>query len=117
MFKRLLSLFGTSGKFPIIVSQLNRSAYNGLGKIHDFNKNKFVIYDGHSNQIIEFEYYDTNLTVNWKYKYYHEEIIYTKTFNSVDGLSNDQEQAIVNQITTEVNVLFKAHRESIDNTQ
>ena len=115
MFKRLLSLLGTSGKFPIIMAYINRSAFNKLGKIYDINKNEFYIYDGYSNQIIEFEYYNTNLTVNWKYKYYHNEIIYTKTFKSADRLSNDQEHAIANQIIYEANGLFESHRKRIDN--
>lgn len=104
-----------SEKFSVIVSLLNNNAFNSEGSITRLNKRSFNLYDGSSNQIINFNYSTGHLTITWKYKYYQKEIVHTRDFNDVRNLSIFEQEKIANNMIEEMSFVIKKHKQNVFN--
>ncbi|WP_321516605.1 hypothetical protein [Marinifilum fragile] len=100
-------------KFQFVVNTLNKAAYNGNGNITILNKRSFNLYENGQNQIINFHYSTGHLTITWKYKYFHKEIIHEKQFDDVRNLSLFEQQKMAEVMINEMSVIIEKHQSDI----
>ena len=104
-----------SEKFKIIVNMLNKFAFNGQGKITKHDKREFNLYRDKENQIIHFIYGTGNLTIIWKYKYFHKEVVHERTFYDVRNLSLFEQQEIGETMIEEMKQVVAKHKNDVLN--
>lgn len=100
-------------KFEIIVSQLNNHAFHGIGKVTTNGIKFFNLYDGESNQIIEFQYNTGVLHITWSYKYFQKEVVHKREFRDVSNLSIFEQQNIAVQMIKEMEQLVLNHMNNV----
>jgi hypothetical protein len=100
-------------KFEVIVEQLNNHVFHGKGKVIKDGIKFFKLYDGESNQIIEFQYNTGTLHITWKYKYFQKEVVRTQKFREVNNLSILQQQKIAEQMIKEMEVVVLNHMNNV----
>jgi len=115
MNKDTTNLGGKSAadKFEVIVEQLNNHAFHGKGKVIKDGIKFFKLYDGESNQIIEFQYNTGALHITWKYKYFQKEVVHTQKFREVSNLSIFQQQKIAEQMIKEMEAVVMNHMNNV----
>ena len=99
--------------FFVIVNRINDVAFIGRGIIHPVNKTEFSLYETGQNQIIIFQYSTGHLTLTWKYKYFHNEVVHSKQFNFVRNISIDQQQEIAEQMINEMTNVVAKHKDKV----
>jgi hypothetical protein len=102
-----------SDKFKIIVHELNRSAFNGKGDIIQVDKRNFNLYEDGSNQIIQFEYSTGILTIRWRFKYFHREVIHEKHFHDARNLSDSDQNIIALELIAEMSQIIETHKRKV----
>jgi hypothetical protein len=103
-------------KFSVVVNILNDYAFNGKGRILDVEpktKWAFNLYDGDSNQIIKFLYFNGNLLIEWRYKYFQKEVIHKKRFDNVRNLSIFEQQQMAAAMIKEMEVVITNHKSNV----
>lgn len=100
-------------KFNFIVSQINNSAFGGLGSVTVLDQREFNLYQEGQNQIIKFHYSSGHLTITWKYKYYQKEVIHERQFNDVRNLSLFDQQKIADQMIREMQLVIEEHKADV----
>jgi hypothetical protein len=103
-----------SQKFSVIVDLINKSAYNGQGEIIILNKRSFNLYCDGENQIINFQYSTSSLTITWKYKWFYNEIVHSKDFYNVQEISIDGQRRIANQMIAEMSDIIENHSNNLN---
>lgn len=102
-----------SDKFKIIVDELNLRAFNGRGDIILVDKRNFNLYEDGQNQIIQFEYSTGTLTIRWRFKYFHEEVIHEKHFHDARNLSASDQDMIASQMIEEMSQIIELHKKKV----
>jgi len=103
-----------SQKFSVIVDLINKSAYNGQGDITVLDKRSFNLYCEDHNQIINFQYSTSSLTIIWKYKWFNNEIVHSKDFNQVQNITIDGQNRIAHQMINEMSDVIENHKQKIN---
>ena len=103
-----------SQKFSVIVDLINKSAYNGQGDITVLDKRSFNLYCEDHNQIINFQYSTSSLTITWKYKWFNNEIVHSKDFNQVQNITIDGQNRIAHQMINEMSDVIENHKQKIN---
>lgn len=65
-------------RFGILIDGLNAYCYDSLGTITKLDNRTLNLYKKGSCQIINLHYSTGILTITWKFKYFQQEMIYTK---------------------------------------
>lgn len=102
-----------SEKFEVIVNQLNNHAFHGKGKVITNGIKLFNLYDGESNQIIQFQYNTGVLHITWRYKYFQKEVVHNREFREVRNLSIFEQQKIAVQMITEMETVVLNHMKNV----
>ena len=105
-----------SEKFKFIVKVLNEYAFNGQGEVIALEQWAFNLYVEDSNQIIQFYYRTGNLTIQWRYKYFQQEVVHSRQFNEVRNISIAQQQKIAESLIREMQIVVANHKRKIDGT-
>ena len=100
-------------KFKLIVDMLNISAFNGGGKVVPVDKTAFNLYEDGQNQLIYFIYSTGNLTIIWKFKYYHQEVVFEKTFRYVRNINALGQQKIAREVINEMDQISAKHKNKV----
>ena len=103
-----------SQNFSVIVDLINKSAYNGQGDITVLDKRSFNLYCEDHNQIINFQYSTSSLTITWKYKWFNNEIVHSKDFNQVQNITIDGQNRIAHQMINEMSDVIENHKQKIN---
>lgn len=103
-------------KFKIIFDTLNDAAFFGQGKVYPnkHDKRRFSLYEDGKNQIINFDYSTGILNIEWRFKYLHNEVIYSKAFGSVRDISYEQQQNIAEIMISHMEDVVKKHIEKVE---
>ncbi|MBO9636442.1 MAG: hypothetical protein J7578_25295 [Chitinophagaceae bacterium] len=96
-------------KFSVIVDLLNEAAYKGRGSTWPLSWRSFNLYEDGSNQIINFDYSTGILTLTWKYKYLHQEMIHSANFNNLRDVSEAAQERIAQKFIEDSFVRIQAH--------
>ena len=102
-------------KFSVIVDSINDVAFNGNGKVTSMDKRIFNLYQKGQNQIINFEYSTGHLTITWRYKYFHQEVVHKKRFSNVRNINKKQQQKAADIIINEMKEKIEEHKMNIIN--
>ena len=102
-----------SDKFKLLIHILNDAAFGGHGQISITDKRRCNLYKEGSNQIIILNYGTGILTITWRYKYFHKEVVHEKQFNDVRNISSFDQQKIANQMVMEMNHIIENHQKSV----
>ena len=105
-----------SEKFSVVVSAINKAAFNGYGTVTVLNKRSFNLYEDGQNQIINFFYSTGHLTITWKYKYFQKEVVHERKFNDVRNITIFQQNKIAEQMISEMDMIVARHQASINRT-
>ena len=105
-----------SEKFSVVVSAINKAAFNGYGTVTVLNKRSFNLYEDGQNQIINFFYSTGHLTITWKYKYFQKEVVHERQFNDVRNITIFQQNKIAEQMISEMDMIVARHQASINRT-
>ncbi|GAB4092210.1 hypothetical protein [Flaviaesturariibacter terrae] len=97
-------------KFFVIVNAINNVAYNGAGTVTLLDKREFNLYEEGQNQLIKFQYSTGHLTIIWKYKYFHKEVVHQRQFNDVRNLSIFEQQKIADVMIGEMALVVERHK-------
>ncbi len=100
-------------KFEVIINQLNNYAFQGKGKVTTNGIKFFNLYDGESNQIIEFQYNTGVLYITWSYKYFQKEVVHKREFREVSNLSIFEQQKIADQLIKEMEAIVLNHMKNV----
>jgi hypothetical protein len=103
-------------KFAYTVNDLNDCAFNGRGKVIPLDKRAFNLYDGESNQIIKFYYSTGHLTIEWRYKYFQQEVVHSRQFNDVRNINVSGQERIAASMIQEMQIVVANHKRKIDGT-
>ncbi len=85
-------------KFNVLVDVLNTFVFQRLGKVNVIDRRSFNLYQAKQNQIIFFQYATGHLTVTWKYKYLHHEVVHEEVFANVRDITSEQQQLIAENL-------------------
>jgi hypothetical protein len=100
-------------KFDMLLNMLNKEAFNGDGIITKHDNRSFNLYEQGSNQIIYFHYSTGHLTLTWKYKYLHKEVVHERQFNNVRNISLIDQQDIADKMIDEMREVVRRHKENV----
>ncbi|MFV0180525.1 hypothetical protein OBK28_13285 [Empedobacter falsenii] len=101
-------------KFKILVDGLNLYCFNGEGKVNILDQKNANIYKEGSNQIILFQYNAGMLTVMWKYKYFHNEMIYERSFPDARNATEIGLKSVLKLIVEEFNERLFEHKAKVE---
>jgi hypothetical protein len=65
-------------KFAVIIDGLNEFCYNGRGQVTIINKWSIRLYEDGSRQIVYVSYEDSMFVIDWRIKYFQQEMKYKK---------------------------------------
>jgi hypothetical protein len=104
-------------KFSIMVDIINQWAYGGRGRTHSLSWRSFNLYMENAQQIFNFNYSTGHLTLTWKFKYYHQELMHTEDFNYVRNITAEKQKELVTRFLEECRVKLEVHVDKIDQLQ
>ncbi|MCK0205027.1 hypothetical protein [Ornithobacterium rhinotracheale] len=107
---------GLDVKISTLLKGLNEYCYSGRGKINRFKDRKLLnLYQQGSNQIVLFMYKGGDITMHWKIKYLHQEMIYEKIItNTRDGVSQERQLSLLKRFIQEFEEKYKKHIEEVE---
>lgn len=100
-------------KFFEIVKMINQAVFNGKGIVTTLNKREFNLYKNGENQIIQFLYSSGKLTIIWKYKYFHKEVVHERTFGKVRNLSVFEQKEVGEVMINEMQKVIGNHKQNV----
>jgi uncharacterized protein (TIGR02145 family) len=100
-------------KFKLIVDMLNIAAFNGGGKVVHVDKTAFNLYEDGQNQLIYFIYSTGHLTIIWKFKYYHQEVVFEKTLRNVRNINFLDQQKFAREVINEMDEVTAKHKNKV----
>jgi hypothetical protein len=100
-------------KYFEIVKMINNAAFNGNGSVTILSKREFNLYKHGENQIIQFLYSTGKLTIIWKYKYFHKEVVHERTFGKVRNLSVFEQKALGENLLKEMDTVIERHKQDV----
>jgi hypothetical protein len=104
-------------KFKTTIDIINQSAFGGRGIVIPTDKRALNLYEEGQNQIIQFIYSTGHLTIIWRYKYYHNEVIHEMTFRDMRNLNLIQQKEIAERMISEMKFVVQKHQAKIDSKQ
>jgi hypothetical protein len=113
--KNELNKVSLKEKFKVIIELLNLAAFDGHGSVRMTSKKTFNLYEDGQNQIISCDYYYGHLTIIWKYKYFHNEIVHQKIFHDLRNISLDTQKNIATEMINEMAVVVENHKNQVLN--
>ena len=100
-------------KFSVLIKMINEAAFNGKGDVTILSQREINLYKHGENQIIHFLYSTGKLTIIWKYKYFHKEVVHERTFGKVRNLSVFEQKAIAESLLTEMETVIEEHKKRV----
>jgi hypothetical protein len=100
-------------KFKGMVTMINQYAFNGEGTVFYLDKREFNLYRENANQIVKFQYSTGQLTITWKYKYYHQEVVLQKDFNNARNMSLAEQERLASRVIDEMKTIVKNHQQKV----
>ena len=100
-------------KFKHLIQILNDSAFEGEGRISLTDKRRCNLYKDGANQIIILNYGTGILTITWRYKYLHKEVVHEKQYNDVRKISIFEQQKMADLMINEMNQVIENHQISV----
>jgi hypothetical protein len=100
-------------KFSVMVNLINQSAYGGEGRTHSLSWRSFNLYRENAQQIFNFNYSTGHLTVTWKFKWYHQEMVYSEDFNYVRNITDAKQAELATRFLEECRVKMESHIERV----
>lgn len=100
-------------KFSVMVDIINQSAYNGQGRTHSLTWRSFNLYRENAQQIYNFNYSTGHLTLTWKFKWYHQEVVYTEDLHNVRNISDARQVELVKRFLEECRVKMEVHMNNV----
>lgn len=70
-------------RFKGIIEVINEAAYAGQGIVVVKDHNNFNLYKDHENQIIQFYLLNGQLSITWKLKWHHHEVVHKRQIDKV----------------------------------
>lgn len=101
-------------KFHILAKGINEYCYQGLGEIKISDQKNFNIYSQGSHQIVYFSYGAGILTIVWKIKYYHQEMVYKKDLPGNRNPTDEWQENVLKAVIAEFEEQFEAHVKKIN---
>jgi uncharacterized protein (TIGR02145 family) len=71
------------------------------------------LYEEGKNQIVQFEYVGGDLLIEWKYKYFHEEVLHKRRFKYLRNTNLPIQLKIADEIIQEMDTIIKRHKQTI----
>ena len=102
-----------SKKFSIIVDLLNEVAFHNKGTVIKVDNKEFKLYGEGQNKIIYFLYAAGHLTVTWKYKYLHKEVVYKKALHNARNISDEEQENFCKNLVLEMSDVIKKHQKKV----
>ena len=89
--------------FKTLIDGLNLVAFDGKGTIKKRGNTEFSLYDGSSNNYLIFRVFvpDKKIWVDWKMKFLQVEMVYSKTIEQYDSVTEEMWLAIFRRIILE----------------
>lgn len=100
-------------KFNGMVIMINQYAFNGEGTVFYLDKREFNLYRENANQIVKFQYSTGILTITWKYKYYHQEVVLQKDFNNTRNMPLAKQERLASGVIDEMKTIVKNHQQKV----
>ena len=104
--------------YALLIVQLGKYAFNNQGVMTSINSRKFQIYKTDSCQILYFELNNNDdLLIEWRFKYYQQEMIFKYTVNRSDFDTHDfaKTEWYFNDIIIRFNKKLDIHKMEVDN--
>lgn len=101
-------------KFEVFISLINQGILGGKGEIVKTKSKRQVniFSDDEANKIINLYYSTGHLTVFLKFKWYHKEMEYEKTFYNMRNPSTFDQKDAANEFLEEAKIKMEAHMQS-----
>jgi hypothetical protein len=101
-------------KFEVFISMINQGILGGKGKIEHTETERQVnlFTDDEANKIINLYYSTGHLTVFLKFKWYHKEMEYEKTFYNMSNPSTFEQKDAANEFLEEARIRMEKHMQS-----
>lgn len=100
-------------KFRFMLNVLNTNVFDGKAKVYKINGQAFNFMVDQSNQMLQFIYSHSGLSVEWKYKYYQKEVKHKKYFSNVRNISVFDQQQMAYTLISEMNRVIETHKQSV----
>ena len=100
--------------FSALINALNQWTYHGYGTIDRMGRNQFSLYSDGSCQIIYFLYASDTLAITWKFKYYHQEVVYKKELRNAKSATAERQIEFAKLIIPEFAATVEAHKRKVD---
>lgn len=100
-------------KFKVLIDGLNEYCYYGAGKITKIDKRSLNIYEQGSCQIVNLEYSTGILTIIWKFKYFHQEMVYKRNLSNARDVNKEWQMNALNIIIPEFLEQYKIHENKV----
>lgn len=100
-------------KFSVIVQRINEVECKDQGDVLIESARDFNLYKEGDNQIFLFNYGTGHLTIWGKYKYFHKEMVFEKTFYDVRNISTIQQHNIADAFIVEYEQKKLEHQKEV----
>jgi hypothetical protein len=104
-------------KFNFLFDGLNTYCYSGKGRYTEIDKRSLSIYEEGSNQILKFQYSTGMLAIEWKYKYYQQEMIYGNNIYDARNVSETEQEQILKNLIEDFNKKLKLHIDKVNKSE
>ena len=104
-------------KYRVLINGLNEYCYRGLGKVIKFkNKRSLNLYKQGSCQLVRIHYEVGILKVEWKFKYFHQEMVYRKNLANARDIDEEWQLNALKILISEFLEHYKVHEAKVDSS-